>query len=45
MQVQSNARLYRVVAEHVQTVRSSIQQGFGVDCYVYRTSGYYAERP
>lgn len=43
MQVQSNARLYRVVAEHV--LRSSIQQGFGVDCYVYRTSGYYAERP
>lgn len=28
-----------------KTVRSSIQQGFGVDCYVYRASGYYAELP
>lgn len=47
MQFQSDTRLYRMVAEHVYTAdrKIGIQQAFGRDCYVYRGSGYYAERP
>lgn len=47
MQVQSDTRLYIVVAEQVYTAdrKIRIEQAFGRDCYVYRGSGYYAERP
>lgn len=36
-----------MVAEHVYTAdrKIGIQQAFGRDCYVYKGSGYYAERP